>query len=335
MAALWRACSSTRSAATASPGSTGGGAPSRRARGQQGIEPAPVTALAGHRHAGVAGDQPPAMGVGLDAPVRDGVRTLPCAEPVLLGVQPGEHERRLGAEHPQPRPGRAGHRRGPQVADRARGMAQSDEDVVVGRQPTTGVDLGVDLGDGAEQCERLVGEMAAEVQQQPSALAGGLRLAPGPRLGRRAPALEPRLVADDLSQVAAVQQAPEREVIGVPAAVLEHRQQHAGALGAERRAARRWRPSPPAACPRRPAGRGRSPPPPGARGRRWARRSPPGRDHRAPTTGRRCSAPAPRGGRGPPRPVARGWRSRRWRRSARVWPRSAAHGRPGRRARIR
>ena len=118
------------------------------------------------------------------------------------------------------------------MADRARGVAQRDEDIVLGGQPPASLHLGVDVGDSAEQRQRLVHEMATEVQQQPASLGGGQVLAPRARLGRRPPALEARFVADHISQVAAGEQAHEREMVGVPAAVLEHREQDAGAVGA-------------------------------------------------------------------------------------------------------
>ena len=61
----------------------------------------------------------------------------------------------------------------------ADGVLERDEDVVVDqRAGAARVDLGVDAMHRAEQRERLVDEMRAEVEQQPAALAGARQLAP-------------------------------------------------------------------------------------------------------------------------------------------------------------
>ena len=56
-------------------------------------------------------------------------------------------------------------------------MTQRDEHIVVRGETAPGINLRVDVGDGAEERQRLVDQMAAEIQKQPAALAVGQRLA--------------------------------------------------------------------------------------------------------------------------------------------------------------
>ena len=71
--------------------------------------------------------------------------------------------------------------------------------------------------------------MAPQVEQYATALGGGARLPPrgvGLRLG--SPALEARLVAEDLTQLALGEEAAERQLLAVPAPVLEDGEAAAG-----------------------------------------------------------------------------------------------------------
>ena len=64
---------------------------------------------------------------------------------------------------------------------------QSDEHVVIGRQSTPGVDLGVHVPDRAEQRQCLVDHVAAQSSRRPPPWAGG-RAPPGSSRARAASA---------------------------------------------------------------------------------------------------------------------------------------------------
>ena len=105
-------------------------------------------------------------------------------------------------------------------------MAQGDECVVIRRSAAAGIDVRVNAADRAEQSERLVNEVTAEVEQHTSALASRI-LSPLASFDLWAPALKARLIPSDPPECSLGDQAPQRELIGVPAAVLKHAQDDA------------------------------------------------------------------------------------------------------------
>src|SRR5204862_7197351 len=82
----------------------------------------------------------------------------------------------------------------------------------------------------AEELEGLVYEVGAQVEQGPAALGRIGLLAPA-GLGLGAPALEARLEAQDLAEVACVEQSAHGEEVAVEAAVVEDGQGHLGGIG--------------------------------------------------------------------------------------------------------
>ena len=90
------------------------------------------------------------------------------------------------------------------------------------------VDLRVHELGWAEELERLVDEMRAEVEEQPARL--GWLLAPGAR-ELRPPAVDPRLEAVHGAERALADELPHRQEVAVPAAVLEHGQHEAALVG--------------------------------------------------------------------------------------------------------
>ncbi len=117
------------------------------------------------------------------------------------------------------------------MADHPGAVSEREEVVVVPGQATAARDLRIYGRDWAEQMQRLIDQVAAEVQQQAAAVRGRVALAPCVRTGLRAPALESRLVAQHVAQGAVSDQLDERQLVRVPAAVLERGQQHAAPLG--------------------------------------------------------------------------------------------------------
>jgi hypothetical protein len=83
--------------------------------------------------------------------------------------------------------------------------------------------------------------MGPEVEEHPSALGGRRPVAPRlvTELGR--PTLEPRLVAEHLSQLPLAQQTAQGQLVGIPAPVVERRQHQIPLLGALDEAERRFR----------------------------------------------------------------------------------------------
>jgi hypothetical protein len=108
----------------------------------------------------------------------------------------------------------------PEVRADAALVAQGEEGVIVDTGPRAApVQLGVDVADGAEQQEGLVDEVGAQVEEEAPRLLRG-RILPPPRLRDGAPALEPGLEAMDVAELTLVDEAPEREEVAVPPAVL-------------------------------------------------------------------------------------------------------------------
>src|SRR5262249_2724559 len=107
-------------------------------------------------------------------------RSRAGAERVLLGVETVLHVCAPVAEDAQARSGLRGREAHPEVRADAGGVGEGDEAVVVDLGArAAAVELGVHRGDGTEELERLVDEMAAEVEEN----AGG-----GARRGARLPA---------------------------------------------------------------------------------------------------------------------------------------------------
>ena len=92
-------------------------------------------------------------------------------------------------------------------------VREREERIVVTRSPAAMVHLPVYLAHRAEQGQRLVDEMSAEIQQHPAALGSRGRLAPGLASSPRAPALEPRLVAEHVSEPTLADQATQGELL--------------------------------------------------------------------------------------------------------------------------
>ena len=111
----------------------------------------------------------------------------------------------------------------------ARHVLEREEDVVLHlRAGASRVDLRVHELGWAEELERLVDEMRAEVEEQSARL--GWLLAPGAR-ELRPPAVDPRLEAVHRAERALADELPHREEVAVPAAVLEHGQHEAVLVG--------------------------------------------------------------------------------------------------------
>jgi hypothetical protein len=119
-----------------------------------------------------------------------------------------------------------------QVTDDACGVPKREEVVVVGETVANGRDLAVHVGNRTEPHDRLIDEMAAEVEQLAAALVRRRR-PPRARVGIGSPALESRLVAEHCAQPILGEHALERELIRIPPAVLKYGQQSPGALRVE------------------------------------------------------------------------------------------------------
>src|SRR5262249_54389215 len=98
----------------------------------------------------------------------------------------------------------------------AGGVGQRDEGVVVGIDalPPT-VKVSVHVADGPEQDERLVNEVAPEIEKQPACLVSRPALAPA-ACGRWPPSLEPRFEPQRRPNGAVGHQSAEGEEIAVP-----------------------------------------------------------------------------------------------------------------------
>src|SRR6185437_10765780 len=91
--------------------------------------------------------------------------------------------------------------------------------------------LSIDGIGPAEELERLVNQVRAEVEEQPTRQRWIGALPPGVGLRSRAEALEAALEACDASECVALHQAPHGEEVIVPAAILEDAKRLPGALG--------------------------------------------------------------------------------------------------------
>jgi len=117
----------------------------------------------------------------------------------------------------------------PEVRSDAVLVGQRDEGVIFhGRRPARG-NFCVDLAGGAKKVQRLVDDVAAEVQHDPPALCRTYLLPPRPGDGFRPPALETRLEARDRTQLTGGLQPLDRQRVTVPAAIVKHTQEEAGA----------------------------------------------------------------------------------------------------------
>ena len=176
-------------------------------------------------------DQPaPPLG-GLDAPLLVAARPGAGAQRILLPVDVGDDVARAVAEHAQARPRRRRDQRRPEVTPRARAVLQCQENVVVGNAASATFDLRIDVNDRAEEDEGLVRQVGTEVEQDTAARLRCGDLPPGLMFGESgAPALQSRLVSQHLAQLSLVQQTPQGQLIGVPAAIHERRDQDSQSL---------------------------------------------------------------------------------------------------------
>lgn len=87
--------------------------------------------------------------------------------------------------------------------------------------------LSVAVLDRTEELDGLVDQVGAEVVEYAAAVRQGGSVPPVPE-SFRPPPLEPRLECADFAQRSFPDEFPERQEVGVPSAVLEHRQMHTG-----------------------------------------------------------------------------------------------------------
>src|SRR5690606_7714551 len=143
------------------------------------------------------------------------------------------HDVRAGRpEHARPRAGRADDGAGPEPAHHrvpvgVRGVVEREEDVVLGRGRVR-AELRADARDAPEEPGHRVHEVRPHVEEE--AAADGVVLLPA-LLRHRAPALPAPLERVHATEVAALQHGLQRELLRVPAAVLEHRERRARLLG--------------------------------------------------------------------------------------------------------
>ena len=170
-------------------------------------------------------------------------RPLGCEPEIGVGRRGAAHERRLLAveavddvpggrsQHAEARPGPRREPAHREVGARAVVVQQREERLVCADAARTkNRQLGRGQGRGPEQLQRLVDEVAAEIEHDPGSLAGGGRVLPAPaELGR--PALERRLEAVHLAERFLAEQLAHGEEVAIPAAVLED---HEGQPGRSR-----------------------------------------------------------------------------------------------------
>lgn len=204
----------------------------RSRRSRRGSRPAGSERGRRRRTGGGAGAEYAPAGLWLDAPLHAlGAGAQALAQCGLLRVQAVLDVARPAAQHPEARAQHGGGGAHPQMGADAAGVGEGEEGVVVGlRGWTADVGLGVDGDDRAEQGQRLVDEVAAEVVEEPAQLRRVAGLAPA-ALGLRAPALEAGLEALDVTERAVVDQLADGAEVVVPAAVLEDGEQQAAVLG--------------------------------------------------------------------------------------------------------
>ncbi len=206
----------------ASSGSTGGGSPSRRDATTRPVELGVRPRLRLDGPDVVTGGQPSPPVGGLTTPGRiAGGR--PIAERLLLDVEPELLVGGAQPEHPHPRSSDGGQDAHPEVAPHTVLVLERHERVVVdlGARPST-VDLGIDGQRGTEQPDRLIDQMAPEVEQEAAGFLGVSPFTPRSLADRRPPPFEPRLEPDDRPERVLGDEPAHREQIPVPPAVLEH-----------------------------------------------------------------------------------------------------------------
>src|SRR3954470_4253220 len=111
-------------------------------------------------------------------------------------------------------------------------MREGNEGVVAHRGAgSAAVDLGIYALGGAEEEERLVDQVRAQVVEHAARLLGRIQLAPGARANLRSPALEAGLEPVHLAERALLDQLADREEVAVPAAVVEDGQHQRALAG--------------------------------------------------------------------------------------------------------
>jgi hypothetical protein len=101
-------------------------------------------------------------------------------------------------------------------------MRQGDEGIIIDfdRWPAP-IQLGVNVTGWAEEDQRLVDEMAAEIVQESAGLLGCAKLAPA-TLWNRPPAIEARFEPIRLAERTFAQQSAHRKEVSIPPSVLKH-----------------------------------------------------------------------------------------------------------------
>src|SRR5688572_2936612 len=104
-------------------------------------------------------------------------------------------------------------------------MSERDEHVVIHLDAwSPGIELRVDIRDGTEQLQRLIDEVRAEVEEQPTRFRRIRLLAPAsPRL--RTPALESRLESVHGAELALPNQPADRAEVAIKTPVVIHGEQ--------------------------------------------------------------------------------------------------------------
>ncbi|MDQ1521702.1 MAG: hypothetical protein QOI55_2775, partial [Actinomycetota bacterium] len=185
-------------------------------------EPPPWFAL--NRRTGISAHDP-APPVGRLGAKAGCIRTQTGPERILLSVQMLHDVRALTAENAKTRTRGRGDGAGPEMRLHTRRVVQRDENVVVGAA-TERADLAVDVQHRSEEGERLVDEVCTQVEQHATSLRGGRDIAPRTRVGSRSPPFEARLKTVDPAESSLVQELAQRQLVGIPAAVVE-RNEHA------------------------------------------------------------------------------------------------------------
>ncbi len=147
--------------------------------------------------------------------------SLPSGQRGLLRVKAPFRVARPVPEHTEPRPKVRCRGTHPQVRPSPGRVMERDEGIVVhlGARATP-IGLGVDARHGSEEGQGLVDEVGPEIEEDAAGLFGRTTLAK-PGLDLRAPALEARFESSHGPQRAFFDELPDREVVAVPAAVLE------------------------------------------------------------------------------------------------------------------
>ena len=100
-------------------------------------------------------------------------------------------------------------------------MGQRDERIIVGVDAwPTAIEVGVDVAHGPEENERLVDEMAPEVEEKTAGFVRRAALAPAARRDR-SPTLEARFEPDRIADHALRKESPKRKEITIPSSILK------------------------------------------------------------------------------------------------------------------